>query len=100
MQNLLLLSMVQWATCKTDKLAIRPNLSLNVNPGSRCEHFTMLFPSFGLHSHLITQLANQPGFGWNSCNIFFFFPFVPFAIEPKHCRHGQQDPEHNFQASM
>ena len=28
---------------------------------------------FGLHSRLITQLANQPDFGWNSCNIFFFF---------------------------
>ena len=28
---------------------------------------------FGLHSRLITQLADQPGFGWNSCNIFFFF---------------------------
>ena len=25
------------------------------------------------HCTLVTQLANQPGFGWNSCNIFFFF---------------------------
>ena len=34
---------------------------------------------FGLHSRLITQLANQPGFGWNSCNIFFFF--MPQMLE-------------------
>ena len=35
---------------------------------------------FGLHSRLITQLANQPGFGWNSCNIFFFFFFFQYSL--------------------
>ena len=24
-----------------------------------------------LHCRLMTQLAEQPGFSWNSCNIFF-----------------------------
>ena len=34
-----------------------------------------------LHCHLMTQLANQPGFGWNSCKIFFSFFFFFFFFE-------------------
>ena len=35
------------------------------------DHLTVMSHS-GLHCSLLTQLANQPGFGWNSCGIFFF----------------------------
>ena len=43
---------------------------------------------FGLHSRLITQLANQPGFGWNSCNIIFFFFFITASVTSKEYSHA------------
>ena len=36
-----------------------------------------------LHCRLMTQLADQPGFGWNSCDIFFLFLF--FWQREEHC---------------
>ena len=35
---------------------------------------------FVLHCRLMTQLANQPDFGWNSCNIFFFCTIIADAL--------------------